>query len=208
MKLEYAGPRCDVTYHGVSFCSGRDDKYVYLDMLVNIIYALDTEHIEGKSHTIVLDTQKHKPKYLYDTIKKYCPNIDEEIEKHLNIRKEEIKDELYHAKKNRFLDAESKDAYIANIEIMQQYSLQRVYNKAVYYCGIYALADILEKDHIDEVDSPVVHHITHIFETVRGILQQRKVPIDMKIEMFMKDSQMHVKLKTINLGKAHTSQLS
>ena len=203
MQLEYAGPRCDVTYHGVSFCSGRDDKYAYLDILVNLLDALDREHIEGKSHTIALQTTKHTPKYLYDTIKKYCPNIDEEINKHLEQRKKEIEDELFHAHRNKFLDPDSKEAYIANIEIMQKYTLQRVYNKAVYYCGIHALADILEKDHIEEIDSPVLHHITHIFETVKGILEQRKTPIDMKIEMFMKNDEMHVKLKAVNLGQLH-----
>ena len=81
---------------------------------------------------------------------------------------------------------------------MRDYLIQRSINKSVYYCVIYALADILKKDHINYIVAPLFQKFAHVLHSVQGSLKRQKTPIETAVDVFKKDNGLFVKLKVIN----------
>ena len=59
MTIKYAGPRPTISHHGVEFKDGKEDKYVYLMIGIQILKAIDKNYEDHKS-------------YSYDTTTKRC----------------------------------------------------------------------------------------------------------------------------------------
>lgn len=57
MKIKYAGPRPQISHHGVSFKDGKEDKYVYLMIALQILKAIDKDYEEKKSYSYDLETK-------------------------------------------------------------------------------------------------------------------------------------------------------
>ena len=58
MEIKYAGPRPQISHHGVSFKDGKEDKYVYLMIALQILRAIDKDYDEQKSYSYDTKTQR------------------------------------------------------------------------------------------------------------------------------------------------------
>ena len=81
---------------------------------------------------------------------------------------------------------------------MHDYVVQRSINKSVYYCAINALAELLKKDQIDHIVTPMFQNFAHVLHSVQGVLNKQQFPIDTKLDIFQKDGELVVKLQVIN----------
>ena len=63
MKIEYAGPRPIISQHGVQFKDGKEDKYVYLMISIQILQAIDKNYEGHKSYSY--DSSKQYPVVLW-----------------------------------------------------------------------------------------------------------------------------------------------
>jgi len=198
MKLEYVGPKPYISHTGISFDNNKDDKFTYLNIVVQLIKALDHDYFEDRTYTYNADTQRLDDDDLLRELKHICPNLEELTTKSNHDVEDEIHHDIKRATESQTLTDEDKEVLINNINLMRDYLIQRSINKAVYYCAVNVLAQMLKSDHIDYIITPMFQNFTHVLHSVQGVLREQKLPIDSELEIYQKDSQLFVKLDVIN----------
>jgi len=198
MTLKYSGPKPIISHTGVEFDNNKEDKYIYINIVLQFIKALSHEYIEDKKYTYQADTSRISDSELLNEIKKYCPNANTLIDKQNHAIEEEVEHQLQRAHESCVLDESCKIVLEKNIKIMHDYLIQRSVNKAVYYCLIDIMADLLKKDNIDYVDVPMYQNYFHVLHSVQGSLLKQKFPIDTSLEIYKDGEQLMVKLHVIN----------
>jgi hypothetical protein len=198
MELKYVGPKPIISHTGIEFDNNKDDKYAYLNIVVQLLKALNHDYFEDKTYTYQTDTERLSDDEMLSELKKFCPQIDSLMEKRNHDIEEEIEHQMQRAQENTVLDDENKSILQNNIKMMHDYLVQRSINKSVYYCAIDALAELLKKDHIDYVIAPMFQKFAHVLHSVQGSLRKRNFPIDTKLDVYQKDGKLLVKLKVLN----------
>jgi len=199
MELKYVGPKPIISHTGIEFDNNKEDKYDYLNIVVQLIKALDHEYFDDKTYSYEAQTVRLSPEELYDELKKLCPNISALMEKENHNVEEEIEHNLKRAEENAVLNEVNKEILQNNINIMHDYIVQRSINKSVYYCVVDVLAELLKKDNIDYIIAPMFQKFTHVLHSVQGSLTRQKHPIDTALDIFEKDGKLLVKLQVINI---------
>ena len=198
MTIKYSGPKPIISHTGIEFDNNKEDKYVYINIVLQLLNALNHEYFEDKKYVYQADTSRFSEKILISEAKKYCPNLDTLIDKQNHNIEEEVAHQLKRAHENCVLDDNSKAVLEENINLMHDYLIQRSVNKAVYYCLIDALAELLKKDNIDYVITPMFQNYFHVLHSVQGSLKKQKFPIDTSLEIYKDKGELLVKLKVIN----------
>ncbi|MDD5157084.1 hypothetical protein [Sulfurimonas sp.] len=194
MKLKYVGPKPIISHTGIQFDNNKDDKYSYLNIAIQLINALDHPYIENRVYNYDIDSKRLSEREMEDEIKKICPNIESLLEKQNHNIEGEIEHNIQRAHENKILSEADKVALQNNIRIMHDYMIQRSINKNVYYCAINALADILKRDHIDYLITPMFQNFNHVFHSIQGALSVLKNPIETEIQIYMQDGKLYTKL--------------
>jgi hypothetical protein len=198
MTLKYVGPKPIISHRGIDFDKNKEDKFVYLNIVVQLIKALDHDYIENKSYVYEADKRFSKSEVV-DILTQYCDNIDEIIDKRNHSIEDEIQHHIDRAHDSQTLNDEEKEILLNNINIMHDYMIQRSINKSVYYCAIDVLASIVEKDHLDHITMPMYQTFFHVLHSLQGVLLKAERPIDTKIDIYQEDGELFVKLQVINL---------
>jgi len=198
MELKYVGPKPIISHTGIEFDNNKEDKFAYLNIVVQLLKALSHDYFEDRTYLYESNTNRFDKNALEQELKKFCPNIDSlmEVENH-NIE-EEIFHNLQRAHENSVLNDENKEILENNIKIMHDYLVQRSINKSVYYCAIDALAELLKKDNIDHIIVPMFQKYAHVLHSVQGSLSKQKFPINTKIDIYQKNGKLLAKLQVIN----------
>jgi hypothetical protein len=197
--FKYAGPKPLISKTGIDFDQNKEDKFVYMSIVAELIQALDHEYIIDKNYACDTGDRPLSPDTIFALIRKYNPNIDKEIEEHKKHTEEEISDELDRANHNKLLCAEECQTLIKNIELMRSYHIQRSINKSIYYSGIDILANIIKRGHIDTIISPMFLKFNHVFHSIQGVLVKLHPPIDSSIDIY--EDSGHLKTKFTILHK-------
>jgi len=199
MVITYVGPKPLISHSGIGFDKNKEDKYVYLGIIITLIEALNHEYIEDKIYSCDVNGEKLDDRQLKEKLKKYCPNLDEIVNKQNHSIEEEIEHNIQRAHESYALSSEDKRVLENNIKIMRKYMLQRSVNKAVYYCAINVLATLVQKDHIDYIKVPLSQKYMHVLHSVQGILKEEKRPIDTELDVYEEKGELFAKLKVVNL---------
>lgn len=198
MKLEYVGPKPLISHTGINFDNNKEDKYVYLNIVVQLIKALDHQYFEDKTYTYNTESRRLDDDELLKELKQICPNIEKIMERNNHNVEDEIEHNIRRANESHTLTTEDKEALTNNLNMMHDYLIQRSINKTIYYCAIEVLTQMVKKDNIDYIIAPMYQSFAHVFHSVQGVLKKQKYPIDSKLEIYQKDSQLLVKLDVIN----------
>ncbi|WP_294963575.1 hypothetical protein [Sulfurimonas sp.] len=204
MELKYVGPKPIISYTGIEFDNNKEDKYTYLNIVVQLLKALDHDYFEDKTYNYQAYTQRLTSQELYDELTKLCPNIKALMQRENHNIEEEIEHNIHRAEENSVLNAQNREVLLSNINIMHDYLVQRSINKSVYYCAVDLLAELLKKDHIDHVITPMFQTFFHVLHSVQGSLKKQKSPIDTALDVFEKDGTLFVKLQVINTKKVNS----
>ena len=197
--IEYAGPKPHISHTGIDFDNNKEDKYVYLPIATQLIKALDHDYFEDKKYVYTTDDTRVDAHRLMHELESLCPNISQLIKKeNINVE-DEIEENIQRAHESRTLTQEDKITLENNINIMHDYLVQRAINKSVYYCTIEVLANLLKKDHINYIITPMFPKFIHVLHSVQGVLLKEKFPIDTKLDIYKEDSKLLAKLQVINL---------
>lgn len=199
MELKYVGPKPIISHTGIEFDNNKEDKYVYINIVVQLLKALSHDYFEDKKYFYQTNNTRLSSDTLLQELKKYCPNIKLLMEKEKHSIEEEIAHNLQRAEENDVLNEENRKILHNNITLMHDYIIQRSINKSVYYCAIDALADLLTKDHIDYIVAPMFQNFRHVFHSVQGSLQKRKLPVDTALDIYKENGNLVVKLQVINI---------
>jgi len=198
MELEYVGPKPIISHTGIEFDNNKEDKFAYLNIVLQLLKALDHDYFADKTYIYQADTHRYSNDELQRELKKYCPDIEKLINKENHDVEDEIKYNLQRARESDTLDEESKTVLKNNIKIMHSYLVQRSINKSVYYCAINALAELLKKDHVNHIVVPMFQKYAHVLHSVQGSLREQKFPIDTKLDIYQEDGKLLAKLQVMN----------
>ena len=198
MILKYVGPKPIISYTGIELDKNKEDKFVYLGIVTQLIKALDHTYIEDKSY-VYEERHELSQSEVMNILKKYCPDFDELLDKTNHNVEEEIEHNIQRAHESRILKPIEKEVLLNNINMMHDYMIQRSVNKRVYYCAMCALADIVKKDHISYIKTPFTEKFMHVLHSLQGTLVEEKYPIDTKLEILKKDNNLFIMLKVLNL---------
>jgi len=197
--LKYAGPKPHIFHTGIEFDNNKEDKYIYFPIVVDLIKALSHDYFKDRKYIYYTDETELDPSKLMDELEKICPNIFELISEENTNVEDEIEENIQRAHESKVLTDRDKEVLEKNINIMHDYLIQRAANKHVYYCAIEVLADLVSKDHIDYIITPMHPKFIHVLHTVQGVLISRKIQIDTKLDIYKEDDDLFVKLQVVNL---------
>ncbi len=195
MNIKYAGPRPTMSQHGIEFKEGKEDKYVYLMIGIQILKAIDKDYKEHSSYSYDVDTKRVDDTIMLDTMKSYEANIDNEVEIEISKYQEHIEDEIIQIQNSKILKDIEKEIWINNIKIMTNYRLQRAVNKIYYVHCVNNIRDIIKREEIKELETPFYEKYWHILQTIQGSLETGRDSKHTKLKVFeTKDHKMMAKL--------------
>lgn len=188
-----------ISHTGINFDNNKEDKFVYLNIVVQLLKSLNHEYIKDKVYTYQPNMDRLSNDELYDELKKFCPNIKTLINDTDHFAHDGIKEDIQRARENEVITDIDKEILENNIKIMTNYIAQRYINKKVYYCAVNELAELVKKDNIEYIIVPMFQKFAHVLHSVQGSLEKQKFPIDTNLEIYEKDGKLLAKLKVINL---------
>ncbi|MCK5111311.1 MAG: hypothetical protein KAQ94_07300 [Arcobacteraceae bacterium] len=195
MTIKYAGPRAIISHHGIDFKDGKEDKYVYLMIGVQILQAIDKDYGEHKSYSYNLETKRVDDDTMLDVIRFYEPGIDKKVEDEAFRYKEHISQEIEKVHENKILKDVEKDVWIKNIEVMKDYRIQRAVNKIYYMHCINNIRNIVKREDIKEIDTPFYEKYWHVLQTLQGTLEEGRYSKHTVLKVIKnEDGQMMAKL--------------
>ena len=198
MELKYVGPKPIISHTGINFDNNKEDKFVYLNIVVQFLKSLNHAYITDKIYTYQSNIDRLSNMELHDELKKFCPNIDKLIDDTDHFAHDDMYDDIKRARENKILTTLDKEILENNIKIMTDYIVQRSINKKVYYCAVDELAELVKKDNIDYIVVPMFQKFAHVLHSVQGSLKRQNFPIDTKMDIYEEDGKLLAKLKVVN----------
>lgn len=199
MRLKYVGPKPIISHTGIDFDNNKEDKFAYLNIVVQLLKALNHEYFEDKVYKYNTETHRLNNDELFRELERFCPNLNSIIKAENHTTEDKVEHTSQRAKESDTLTDQDKKTLQNNLNIMHDYILQRAINKRVYYCAVDALAQLLKNDHIDYIIAPMFQKFAHVLHSVQGVLQKGKTPIDTKLDIYQEDGQLLVKLQVQNI---------
>ncbi|MBD3809100.1 MAG: hypothetical protein IE884_01050 [Sulfuricurvum sp.] len=194
MLLKYVGPKPLISAHGVSFDLNKEDKFVYLSIVAELIQALDHNYQADERYTYLTMAKPLSPEKIYKIIADKDNKLPMEIKERQSVAETEFQDELQRARKNKVLCDEEREVLIRNIELLHTYQINRAVNKTVYYAGINAIANEIKQGHIDYINAPMFPKFLHVFHSIQGALSKMHPPIDSVIDIHEHGGLLNVRL--------------
>lgn len=198
ITLKYVGPKALYSAHGISFVNAKEDKFVYLSILAELIEALDHDYIDNKRYIADVGNTPLDQTTLLELIRKRPSNLDEQIEYWIAKTTQEIDEDIKRAHDNHLLKAEEKEVLNKNLEILRPYRIQRSINKSVYYAGVKLLASIIKQGSIEYIVTPMYPKFLHVLHSVQGALHAIHPPVDSKIDIYEEHEHLFVELKILS----------
>ena len=195
--LKYTGPKPLYTATGVTFYANKEDKYIYLGVLAELIKALDHDYQENKNYSTQTEQRSYDEKSILNLIRTYIPDLNERIEECILKTTQKIEGDIARAHNNLTLSFEARESLINNIEWIRAYQIQRTTNKSIYYAGVEALADIIKQRRIGYVTTSIDPKFFHILHSIRGPLRRLHPPVDSKIDIYRKHEHLVLEIKIL-----------
>lgn len=195
MTLKYVGPKPLISASGVEFDHNKEDKFVYLSIVAELIRALDHEYVEDKRYTYITGQKPLDSDIIFSIIRTSDSALEQEIADRQAHIEAEILSDLERAHNHRILCDEECQVLVKNIELLRPYRIQRALNKTVYYSGIETLARFIQKGHIDHITAPMYPLFNHVFHSIEGALKKLHPPIDSSIDIYEENGHLAVQLK-------------
>ena len=199
-SFKYAGPKPLVSQHGIDFDHSKEDRFIYLETLVQLIEAFDKNPVEGT--TLHFEIKKHAmgEEALYDKLHHYIPDLDERVAASVEEAENELRGEIGHIREVPSLSEDDKRVWIENIREMHDYVIQRAVNKAAYHAAMEVLAQELLKDHIEYLVIPMEGNYQHIAKSLSHALDHLSAHVPSSYKVIMTPSGLALEFDIKNPG--------
>jgi hypothetical protein len=183
MKLKYAGPKPMISEHGISFKDGKEDKYVYLSIAIQILQAIDQDAILNGQYEYNNTTQRLNDEQMQEIIISYHPDLEATMKREIDSYLIHLDNEINDVKKSPIFSPIEKEAYIGNLKIMKEYKIQRAKNKIFYMHAIDTIVEVIKTRKIKKISTPFFEKFWHTLQTIQGHLatSKRGLKSDLKI---------------------------
>ena len=172
MKIEYAGPRPMISQHGVQFKDGKEDKYVYLMISIQILQAINKNYDGHRSYSYDTSTKRFTDENIHEILNSYDTTLENDVKKEEVYYSSKINDEIKNIYERDNLTESEKNAWINNLEIMKKYRIQRAVNKIYYMHSIELIKEIIMRENIKEIDTPFYEKYWHVLQTIQGAVEE------------------------------------
>ncbi len=189
MKIKYTGPRPHITHHGITFKDGKEDKYVYLSIALQILRAIDRDFSEAKTYSYDVNTKRLGDEEILGILLGYETTLEEDVAKEVETYTQKLDEEMHVVENRENLTEVEKETWIGNLEIMKEYRIQRAINKICYMHAVNEIAKVIRREKIKEIDTPFYEKFWHVLRTIEGELANSKNPTSssLKIEKNARD---------------------
>lgn len=194
-KVEYVGPRVEISNHGVTYRKSKEDKYVYLMVALEILKDIDNDYTLKPSYSHDFKNKALEESDLHTILECYESSVEECITEECKKYKQKLQHELEYIQKIPHLTEIDKEVWIKNIEMMKEYREQRAINKMYYMHCIKNIVQVIKHKNIREITVPFNKCFFHVLNTLLGALITGKPSLRAKvIEENDKNNNMVVKL--------------
>lgn len=198
MKLKYAGPKPMISEHGISFKDGKEDKYVYLIIAIQILHAIDHETPTNGHYEYNIDMQRLTDEQMQEFIMTYHPNLNTTMTKEIDSYLVHLDNEIEDVKKSPIFSPIEKEAYIGNLKIMKEYKIQRAKNKIFYMHAIDTIVEVIKARKIKKISTPFYEKFWHTLQTIQGHLATTKRSLKSDLKIVTNDDTMYAILTIDN----------
>jgi len=195
MILKYTGPKEMISAHGISFKSGKDDKYVYIYPAYQLYLAFHHDYEKGHIYSHNIQGKRKNDDELLDEILSISPDLKNRVEQKIINFETMLDDEIEKTKDHKEYNEEEKKVFKNNLILMKQYRIQRETNKIIYYELINAIVDEILDHKIKVINSPFSERYWHIFQSLQGELSEHNHrSIASNIETLHDENSIRIKL--------------
>jgi len=194
MNIKYAGPRPEISQHGIQFKDGKEDKYVYLIIAVQILKAIDKNYDEKSFYTYDTSTKRFSDEEILNILLSYEPTLKDDVVKEELRYEQHLEDEIDTVRNRTELKDIERTAWINNLNIMKSYKIQRAINKIYYMHCVKNISQIIKREKIKEIDTPFYEKYWHVLQTIQGSLSEGRDSVGSNLEIDTKSSSMTAKL--------------
>lgn len=198
MKLKYAGPKPMISEHGISFKDGKEDKYVYLMIAIQILQAIDHDTADNNSYEYDTTTKRLNDEQMQEIILSYYPNLETTMTKEMNNYLVHLDNEIQDIKKSPIFSPIEKEAYVGNLKIMKEYKIQRAKNKIFYMHAVDTIIEVIKKRKIKKISTPFYERFWHTLQTIQGHLAMAKRGLKSDLKVINNDENLFAVLTIEN----------
>lgn len=198
MKLKYAGPKPMISEHGISFKDGKEDKYVYLMIAIQILKAIDHDTVHDSSYEYDIATKRLSDEEMQEIILSYHPTLETLMTKEINSYLVHLDNEIQDIKRSPIFSNIEKEAYIGNLKIMKEYKIQRAKNKIFYMHTIDTIIEVIKQRRIKKISTPFYERFWHTLQTIQGHLAMAKRGLKSDLKVINNDENLFAVLTIEN----------
>ncbi|MEA2047996.1 MAG: hypothetical protein U9O64_06050 [Campylobacterota bacterium] len=181
LKVEYVGPRVEVSNHGVFYRRSKEDKYLYLGAALEILKNIDNDYSQKSSYSRNVDNIDFEEENLHKTLQYYDNAFETSIREEYKKYSDKIEHQIQYIKSMSSLTDMDKQVWIKNIELMKGYKVKRAVNKIYYMHCIQNIVCIIMDKKIKQITVPFNKNFFHVLNTIKGRLITGKPSIDASV---------------------------
>ncbi len=181
LKVQYAGPKVEISNHGVKYNKSKEDKYIYLMVALEILKDIDNDYEKRSSYSHHFENNALDEKALHEILQHYESELEENVKKEEKNYDEKIQQEINNLENLHQLTDIDKEVWINNIELMKAYRIQRAINKIYYEHCIENIARLILDKKIKKLITPFNKIFFHVLNSIKNLLSTGIHGIDTKL---------------------------
>lgn len=198
MEIKYAGPKVVFSKHGIDFDNNKDDKYIYLNIAVQLAKAFDHDYLPDEKYIYDMASKRLSDSEILSFVIKSFPNHNELLKQAQKDAENFFVDEMEKVNHQKAMISESEyNSWVKNIELMKDYVIQRRFNKVIYYAIIEKIAKSLKTQGVVQIHAPMYQNFVHVFHSLKGPLKEKPEPKESKIEIYEENGKLMANLNII-----------
>lgn len=182
LKVKYAGPHVEISQHGISYKTDKEDKYVYLMVALEILKDIDNNYENQNAYSHCFAAHSFDEDALHIMLESYESDVEKHAEQEYENYQEKMKHEISFIQGLPHLKEIEKEVWIKNIELMKNYQLQRAVNKIYYKHCIENIRKLFIHKGIKELITPFNKDFFHVMNSLKGVLITGKPSLDATVK--------------------------
>lgn len=196
-QLKYVGPKPLWSCRGVSFDTRKQDKFLYISSVAELIAAIDHDYEISNPYVAQTGQTALDEQTIIKLIRKHMPEFDQYIGYWIKKTRDEIDQDIERARCCAVLNQIEQLSIINNLYLLQDYRIQRTINKSVYYAGIQVLANLFKENGLQYIIAPIAGQFFHVLHSLQGPLRVFHPLIDTSLEIYLEKNRLMAALKRI-----------
>lgn len=169
-KVQYAGPKVEISHQGIKYNDTKEDKYVYLMVALEILQGIDNNYEEKPSYNHHFENKVLKDEIVHKILQSYEGQLEECVKEEEKDYEHMIEHEIECVEKLPHLTDIDRRVWIKNIELMKPYRIQRQINKIYYGHCIHDITNIIKRKGIKEITTPFNKDFFHVMNSINNVL--------------------------------------